>query len=77
MQETWETWVESLGQEYPLEEEMPTSSSILARKIPQTEEPGGLCLWGRKELDTTEHAHNGFDHMRNPLNVIIYLICVP
>ena len=34
MQETWETWVESLGQEYPLEEEMPTSSSILARKIP-------------------------------------------
>ena len=32
--------VPSLGQEDPLEEEMATSSSILARKIPQIEEPG-------------------------------------
>ena len=36
-----ETWVRSLGQEEPLEKEMATHSSILARKIPQTEEPGG------------------------------------
>ena len=36
-------WVQSLGQEHPLEEEMAThSSSILARVIPWTEEPGGL-----------------------------------
>ena len=38
----WETWVQSLGQEDPLEEEMATPSSTLAWKIPRTEEPGGL-----------------------------------
>ena len=37
-----ETWVQSLGWEDPLEEEMATHSSILAWKIPSTEEPGGL-----------------------------------
>ena len=36
------TWVRSLGQEDPLEEEMATHSSILAWRIPLTEEPGGL-----------------------------------
>ena len=41
-QETQETWVRSLGQEDPLEEEMVTHSSVLAWEIPQTEEPGGL-----------------------------------
>ena len=37
-----ETWVRSLGWEEPLEKEMPTHSSVLARKIPWTEEPGRL-----------------------------------
>ena len=37
-----ETWVRSLGQEDPLEKEMATHSSILAWRIPWTEEPGGL-----------------------------------
>ena len=37
-----ETRVQSLGQEDPLEKEMATYSSILAGKIPWTEEPGGL-----------------------------------
>ena len=37
-----ETWVRSLGQEYPLEKGMATHSSILAWRIPWTEEPGGL-----------------------------------
>ena len=41
MQETQEMWVRSLGQEDPLEEEMATDSSILAWKIPWTEEPAG------------------------------------
>ena len=36
-----EAQVRSLGQKYPLEEEMATHSSILAWEIPQTEEPGG------------------------------------
>ena len=35
-------WVQSLGQEDPLEKEMATQSSILAWKIPWTEEPGQL-----------------------------------
>ena len=38
----WETWVRSLGQEDPLEKEMATHSSILAWRIPWTEELGGL-----------------------------------
>ena len=36
------TWVLSMGQEDPLEKEMTTHSSILAWRIPRTEEPGGL-----------------------------------
>ena len=41
-----ETWVPSLGQEDPLEEGMETHSSILAWRIPWTEEPGGLWSMG-------------------------------
>ena len=37
----------------PLEKETATHSSILARRIPWTEEPAGYRLWGHKELDTT------------------------
>ena len=37
-----------------MEKEMATHSSILAWRIPGTEEPGGLHLWGPRELDTTE-----------------------
>ena len=37
-----ETWVRSLGQEDPLQKEMAAHSSILAWRIPGTEEPGGL-----------------------------------
>ena len=42
MQEPQETQVRSLGREDPLEEEMPTHSSILAWEILWTEEPGRL-----------------------------------
>ena len=41
-----ETWVRSLGQEDPLEEGMATHSGILAWRIPQTEESGGLQSMG-------------------------------
>ena len=34
---------------------MATHYNILAWRIPWTEEPGGLSLWGRKELETAEH----------------------
>ena len=46
-----EMWVQSLGWEDPLEKEMATHSSILAWKIPWTEELGGYSLRGRKESD--------------------------
>ena len=46
MQETQETWVQSLGQEDPLEEEMATHSSFLAWRIPGTGEPRGLLSVG-------------------------------
>ena len=49
-----ETRVPSLGQEDPLEKEMATHSSILAWRIPWTEEPGGYSPWARTELDMTE-----------------------
>ena len=42
MQDPQETWVRSLGLENPLEEGMATQSSVLACRIPWTEEPGGL-----------------------------------
>ena len=42
----WETWVRSLGREDPLEKAMATHSSILAWRIPWTEEPGGLQSMG-------------------------------
>ena len=50
MQETSETWVRSLGRGDLLEESMATHSSILAWKIPRTEEPGGLQYIGPKKV---------------------------
>ena len=58
MQETQETWVQSLSQENPLEEEMATHSSIPAWKIPWTEEPGRLQSMGLQRVRqnvATEH----------------------
>ena len=48
-----ETQVQLLGWEDPLEKEMATHSSILARRIPLSEEPGGLQSMGSQESDTT------------------------
>ena len=50
MQETWETWIWSLGRENPLEENMATYSSILAWRIPWTEEPGRLQFIGSQRI---------------------------
>ena len=48
------TQFQSLGWEAPLEKEMATHFSILAWRIPWTEEPGDLNPWGNKESDTTD-----------------------
>ena len=55
-----ETWVRSLGREGPLEKEMATHSSILAWRIPWTEELGGLQSTGSQRVDTTERLHFHF-----------------
>ena len=54
MKETQETWVRSLGWEDPLEGEMVIHSSVLAWRIPQTEEPGGLQSTGSQKSDMTK-----------------------
>ena len=53
MQEMQERWVQSLGQEDPLEEEMATLSSILAWKIPWTEVVAGL-----QSIESQRVGHN-------------------
>ena len=50
IQETKETWVQSLEKEDSLEKEMVTHSSILAWKIPWTEEPKGLQSMGSQRV---------------------------
>ena len=56
----WETWVQSPGWEDPLGEDIAIHTSILAWRIPWTEELGGLQFTGRKESDTTERPHFHF-----------------
>ena len=50
MQELQETWVQSLGWKDPLEEGMATHSSLLAWRIPWTEEPGRLQSMGSQRV---------------------------
>ena len=50
MQEMQETWIQSPGQEDPLEKEIAIHSSILVWKIPWTEEPGGLLSKGSQRV---------------------------
>ena len=54
MQEMQETQVRSLAREDPLEEEMETYFSILAWRIPWTEEPVSHSPWGHREPEATE-----------------------
>ena len=50
MQDWQETWLQPLGWEDPLEKEMATSASVLAWRIPWTEEPGGLQSLGSQRV---------------------------
>ena len=60
--------VQFLSPEDPLEKEVATHSSILAWKIPWTEEPGGLQAMGSKESDMTERL-NHRHHLRESLSI--------
>ena len=57
-----ETWVQSLGQEDPLEKEMATHSSILAWRTPWTEESVRLQSMGSQESDMTERLTLSLSH---------------
>ena len=46
----WETWVQALGWKNPLEEAMATHSSVVAWRIPWTEEPDGLQSMGSQRV---------------------------
>ena len=54
-----EMWAPSLGWEDPPEKGIATLSSILAGRIPWTEELAGYSPWGCKESDMAEHTHTG------------------
>ena len=56
VQKMKEMWVQFLGREDPLEEEMATHSSILARKSHGQRSLAGCSPWGREESDTAEHT---------------------
>ena len=60
----WETWVQSLGWEDPLDEDMETHSSILAGESPWTEEPGGLQSLGVQRV--------GHDQVTKPQHIDEY-----
>ena len=58
MQEPQEVQVQSLGWEDPLEKEIVAHSSILAWRIPWTEQPGGLWSMGLQRVRHAEHRHH-------------------
>ena len=57
MQEIQEMQIRSLGREDPLEKGMATHSSILAWRIPWTEEPAGYMALGSQDSDTTQQPN--------------------
>ena len=74
MSEPQELRVLSLGQEDPLEEEMTTHSSILAWRIPWTEEPGGLQSMGSQESDMTKQLSTHTNVSIKDLTAIFIII---
>ena len=63
-----ETWVQSLDREDPLEKGESTYSSILAWRIPWTEEPGGLQSMG-SQRDAHTHMQHNFPKRRVSLSL--------
>ena len=72
----WETWVRSLGWEDPLEKEMATHSSILARKIPWTEDPHRLHSMGSQTVGqdwATSLIPSRFIHVKAYIKIFFLL----
>ena len=80
VQETQETWVQSLGWEDPLEKEMATHSSILAWRIPWMEEPGYSDLvlaaaYSTSSVFQTQHMQTGI-HWFCVCECVCVCVCV-
>ena len=69
-----ETQVQSLGQEDPLRKEMATHSSILTRKIPWTEEPGGLQSMGSQRVRHDQVTEHNDDKERSHCTVVFTVL---
>ena len=70
-----ETQVQSLGQEDPLEKEMATHSSILAWRIPWTEEPGGLQSTGSQRVGHDRATSLSLFFLHPLKRTVSFLIC--
>ena len=70
------TWVGSLGQEGPLEEEMAAHSSIFAWEIPWTEEPGGLQSTGLQRVGRDWATSTLLGTASAVLSVILLVSCL-
>ena len=67
-------WIQSLGWEDSLKEEMTTHSSIVAWKIPWTEEPGRLQSMGLQKVGHNwayTHAHNLINSTERPIRIVM------
>ena len=77
----WKTRVRSLGREDPLEEGMANHSSILAWRIPRTEEPGWLQFMGllrvKHDWMTNSFSFNGKPELQNKFKQRAYSIWLP
>ena len=75
MQKPQQMLVQSLGWEDPLEEEMATQSSILAWRIPWTEETGGLWSMGSQSVrhDRVTSTHS-LTHLLFQIKSIVYML---
>jgi len=78
IQKPQETWVQFLDQEDPLEKEMATRSSMLAWRIPWTEESGGSQPIGLQRVDRTEtlrsrhaYTHTGTYLISLPISLLL------
>ena len=72
MQETREMWVQSLGREDPLEQEMATHSSILAWRILWTVEPGGLQSMGSQRVGHNSARARTHTHTRKYFGITLF-----
>ena len=71
---TQETWVQSLGQEDPLEKEMTTHSSILVWEISWAEEPGGLQSMGSQRVTQDLATKTTSNHVVASLGLLLVVV---